>query len=482
MPRRSHPALSRLFLALTAAGMLSACAGLPQHHDLAQPTPASAYASRQSLAAPAAAWPDLQWWTAYGDPALDELIDEAFAGSPNVAAVAARLARAEATAGATAAASGPQLSTSATVSAQKQSERYLTPVAATKQGWNDIGRVTLDFSWELDFWGRNRAAIAAASSEVDATRADAAQARLMLASSVAAAYAELARLHAARATAEAALAVRSRTAELFARRQAQGLEVAGNVRQVESRRSFAAADLATLDEQLLLQRHRLAALVGAGPDRGLAIAEPVIDLDRAWGLPERIDAELIGHRPDVAAARWRADSAARRIDQASAAFYPNLNLGAMIGHQAFGLARLSDGAAGIGSVGPAISLPIFDGGRLQANLSGAEADYAAAVASYDGAVVQALNEVADSIASHQALAAELSHTRAAVDAARSAWQGQLDRYRGGLASYLEVLSAEDSLLGGQRNLTDLEARALVLDIALQRALGGGYVATTRDPS
>src|SRR5262249_10317357 len=150
------------------------------------------------------------------------------------------------------------------------------------------GRATLDFSWELDFWGKNRAALAAATSEADAARADAAQARIALATSVASAYAELARLHAALDTAKAARDVRAKTAELFAERFANGVETRGSVRQAESRRAAAEADVLSLEESLGLQRNRIAALVGAGPDRGLKISAPSIDLARTFGLPEQL--------------------------------------------------------------------------------------------------------------------------------------------------------------------------------------------------
>src|SRR5262249_53912414 len=149
------------------------------------------------------------WWTVYGDAQLDHLIDEALAGAPNIAIAEARLRRAQALAGIAEAASSPQVSANASISEQKQSRNYLSPRVATPEGWNDYGRATLDFSWELDFWGKNRAALAAATSEADASAADVAQARLVLATSIASAYAELARLYAALDTASAALKVRS---------------------------------------------------------------------------------------------------------------------------------------------------------------------------------------------------------------------------------------------------------------------------------
>jgi NodT family efflux transporter outer membrane factor (OMF) lipoprotein len=464
--------IRRSVLAISVVAALSACATLPE--PAALPQPKSQYAAELALAAPAAQWPSDAWWTAYQDPQLDALIAEALAGSPSIAVAKARLDKARANTQVAGAATRPQVSANGSITAQKQSQNYLTPSNVTPDGWNDYGRATLDFSWELDFWGKNRAALAAATSEAEAVRADEAQARITIATSVASAYAELARLQAALRTAEAARDVRAKTAELFRQRYANGLETLASVRSAESRRAAAEADVISLNEQLALQRNRIAALLGAGPDRGLKIAAPSVDLVRSFGLPERIPAELLGRRPDIVAARLRAEAAGKRIDQAKASFYPNVNLSAFVGLQSLGLDSLTKSGSDIGSVGPALSLPIFDGGRLRGQLRGAEADYSEAVANYDRAVVQALQDVADAATSQRLLGAQIARTDESVEAAREAWRIQGNRYQGGLATYLDVLSAEETLLSSLRVQTDLNSRSFALDVALVRALGGGY--------
>src|SRR5262249_26466837 len=124
--------------------------------------------------------------------------------------------------------------------------------------------------------------------------------------------------------------------------------------------------------------------------------------------------------------------------------------------------------------GPAVSLPIFSGGRLRAQLNSADAEYLEAVANYDRTLIAALQEVADVSTSERALTGQLARTNESVDAAREAWRGQSNRYEGGLATYLEVLSAEDYLLSVLRTQTDMQSRSLTLGVALARALGGGY--------
>jgi NodT family efflux transporter outer membrane factor (OMF) lipoprotein len=465
---------ARGFLTLAIAAALSACAALPKSGAHPQMASAADYVSSQSLSAPVGAWPTQSWWESYRDPQLSSLIAEALAGSPTIAVAEARLRRAQAGAQIADAARKPQASASASAIQQKHSYNYLTPRAATPQGWDDYGTASLTFSWELDFWGRNRAALAAATSEANAARAEAAQARLTLATAIASAYAELARQHAAHDTAVAALEVRSKTAQLFRERYDNGLETLGSVRQVEARRSSAEADVLAVEEQLAAQRNALAALVGAGPDRGLAITRPTVDIGRSFALPERLDAELLGRRPDIVAARMRTEAAARRIDQARAEFYPNVNLSSVIGLQSKGLDMLTRNGSSMGTSGAAISLPIFNGGQLRGQLHGAEADYAAAVAEYDRTVIQALQDVADAAVGQKALGPRLERTTDAVDAAREAWRIQSNRYQGGLASYLDVLSAQDDLLANLRAQSDLQSRSFALDVALVRALGGGY--------
>ena len=462
------------FVTLLGVAALTACASLPGNAPRPAIEPQSSFASRQAFTATVGEWPAHGWWKTYGDAQLDALIEEGLAGSPSVAIADARLRRARSFEDSARGALAPQLSASNSFTEQKQSYNYLSPAAMTPQGWNDYGRSSLDFSWELDFWGKNRAALAAATSEAVAASADADQARLALSSAIASSYAELAREYAALDTAIAARDLRSKTAELFAKRFENGLETKGSLRQAESRRAGSEAEVLALEEQIALQKNKLASLVGAGPDRGLTIARPTVNFTRPFTLPATLSADLIGRRPDLAAARLRAAAAAKRIHVTQAQFYPNVNLTGFIGVQALGLDMLTKDGSGIGSIGPAITLPIFNGGKLRAQLRGAEAEYAEAVASYEKALVQALQEVADAAVSQRALAPQIERVDAAVEAAREAWRVQNDRYEGGLANYLEVLSAEDYLLTNLRTQTDLASRSMTLDVALTKALGGGY--------
>lgn len=471
-PSGRRPVLSALLAASLVA--VGGCAHIPDLGPAPATQPVEKLGSAQSFSAPVAAWPGDHWWQVYGDAQLDALIEEALRDSPDLALAQARLRRAGAAVQGAGTALMPEVTGNASVTQEKQSYNYLMPHAAMPKGWNDYGRATLNLSWELDFWGKNRSALAAATSEQQAAQAEVAQTRLILSASVASAYAELLHLFTVRDKAEAALAIRGKTVELFHQRQEFGLENLASVRQVETRKASSQAELLAIDERIALQRNGIAALLGAGPDRGLTIARPTVRFTGSVGLPPNLALELLGRRPDIVAARLRTEAAARRIDQSKAGFYPSINLLAFAGVHSLGIENLSKSGSDVGSFGPAISLPIFNTERLQGQFRGVRAEYDAAVAGYNGTLSNALREVADAVTSRKALDGELAATRAAVDAAGEAHRIVNMRYRGGLATYLDVLTAEDALISAQRALADIETRALVLDVALARALGGGF--------
>jgi NodT family efflux transporter outer membrane factor (OMF) lipoprotein len=469
---------ARLAVVLAAASALAACASQPNLGAPAGALTPDKLATSQSFTGPAAAWPDDHWWQAYGDPQLDHLIDTAIADAPDMAQAKARLEKAEAVAGQARAALAPAISANGQIGETQQSQTIFGFPASFQQflpkGLHPDPQISLNFSYEIDFWGKNRNALAAATSEAQAAGADAAEARLTLSTAVAAAYADLARLYGERDVAERSVASRGETYDLAERRVTNGLDTQAELQQAAAGVPAARAEEAAIDEQIALTRNELAALIGQGPDTGLAITRPTVAAPKAFGLPDHLAADLLGRRPDIVGARWRAEAASKRIGVAKAEFYPDINLAADIGFQALGLPNWFAAGSDIGQVGPAVTLPIFEGGRLRANLHGARADYDEAVASYDGAVVQALHDVADAAASERALATRLKESRDALAAYEEAYSVARLRYEGGLANFQTVLLAEDSVLQARRTVVDLEARAFTLDIQLIKALGGGY--------
>ncbi|HEY8708949.1 MAG TPA: TolC family protein, partial [Burkholderiaceae bacterium] len=182
----------------------------------------------------------------------------------------------------------------------------------------------------------------------------------------------------------------------------------------------------------------------------------------------------------ISAARWRIEAATSDMKSAKAQFYPNINLTAFVGLSSIGLDRLIQSGSEQYGAGPAIRLPIFDSGRLRANLRGKTADLDAAIESYNGAVLEAVHEVADQISSVRAVERQQTQQAEAQTAAESAYDLARQRYKAGLSTYLTVLNAEASVLNQRRLAVDLKARALDAQIGLARALGGGYTADARD--
>jgi NodT family efflux transporter outer membrane factor (OMF) lipoprotein len=470
--------MPRHFLLMSAvSGLLAGCASVPALEPQPAMTAAESLATEQSFADARGAWPAEGWWRSFGDAQLDGLIAEGLADSPDIRIAAARVRAADALARQAGAALLPRVGAEASAGGVQQSGNMGIPPQFVPPGIQDTGHVAATVAFDLDLWGKNRAVLAAATSEAQAARVDAAQARLMLATGIAGAYADLAAYHAARDVAREAVRIREASARLSADRTRAGLDNQASVRQADSRAASARADLSALDEAIALTQGRIAALLGAGPDRGRAIARPTLAA-QGLALPPEAGVGLVGRRPDIAAARLRAEAAARRIDAARADFYPNISLSALVGLQSLGLSNLFKAGSEYGNGAAAISLPIFQGGRLEGRYRGARADYDAAVATYDRTLVAALRDVADIVVSRDAAERQLRDRRAARDAAADAARLAGLRYRAGLSNQLAQLTAEDSLVALDRQVADLQARRLSLDIALIRALGGGY--TTGD--
>jgi NodT family efflux transporter outer membrane factor (OMF) lipoprotein len=461
--------LAPLIAAMVLAGCASS-AGIAPHTPPLDPVRAGLPAAAQPAPVPFAS----DWWRSFDDLALDALVDRALAGHPDLQTAQARLERAGAAVAGARAAEGPQVNGAVDVTRQRYSEHGLLPpplAGSTRES----ATVQATASWELDFFGRQRAELQSALGGERAARAELEAARLLLASRVAAVYVELARLLEQRTVAERSLAQREETLALVGDRVRAGLDTNVELRQGEGALPETRQQIEALDERIALARHALAALTVQPPD-ALATLSPVLAALPEGTLPRSLPSDLLARRADITAARWRVEAAGQDVQAAKAEFYPSINLVAFAGLSSIGLGRLLEAGSAQGGFGPALRLPIFDSGRLRANLRGKAADVDAAVASYNGALLGALRDVADQLAGQQSIARQQREQRNAQDAAESAYQLALQRYRAGLGSYLVVLSAEGTVLAQRRLGVDLKARALDNQVQLIRALGGGYVA------
>jgi NodT family efflux transporter outer membrane factor (OMF) lipoprotein len=420
-----------------------------------------------------AAWPADGWWRGYGDPQLDALVEEAFAGSPSLAIATARLRAAQ---GQTLATSGlrlPSASLDAETTRQRYPENGLYPPPFAGSYSTD-GRVALDFSYDLDFWSRNRALLAAARSGAEAAEADRAAARLALAVAVVRAYIQLDLNYELLDVANENLAQQTKIMELTQQRVGAGLETAARVKQSESMLALTRAGVVYTEANIELARNELAALVGAGPDRGRSLQRPQLNAPSSLALPATLPVDLLGRRPDVAAARAEVQGAAHGVKAAEADFYPNVNLMAFAGLQSIGLSKLFDYSDRIVGAGPALSLPVFNRRELRGALETRQGQYDASVGQYNQTLIDAVHEVADVVANWQALERETGEQQTALDAAQRAYDLTTERYRAGLDNYLSVLSSENQVLLAQALRAELQARRLTFSVDLVRALGGGY--------
>ena len=414
-----------------------------------------------------------QWWKDFGDEQLDRLVAQALESSPNLKLARARLARAQAVTEVVDAAALPQLGAQFDATRQRYTRNGLVPppLAGTLQ---ETGTAQLNASWEIDFFGKNRAALDAALGSMRAAEADAYAARVLLASNVARSYFQLVRLNEQSGVARRTLGQRQESLKLVQDRVNAGLDTRLELRQSEGGLPEARLQLESLQEQMALTRNALGALIGQ-PDAAAAVVPPAQSSIKNVAISTTIPADLLSRRADITAARWRVEASVKDVANAKTQFYPNINLVAFAGFSSIGLNRLFDSGSRQWGVGPAVRLPIFDAGRLRANLRGKTADLDAAVESYNATVLEAMRDAADQVASTQAVTRQQTEQRSAQQAAEGAYDIAVQRYKAGLGTYLSVLTAETSVLAQRRASVDLEARALDTQVALMRALGGGYV-------
>ena len=442
---------------------------------------ASMPGSASAAAAPGDAfpWPAPRWWTALGDAQLDRLVDQALSDQPSLAQAQARIEQARAAVAATQAVQGPQASLSVDVTDQRFSRNGLVPPAVAGTNRWTAG-AQLGAHWELDLFGRQRAQVEAVIGRQRAAQAEAQAARVLLASQVVSAYVELARLGAQQQAADAAVRLREQALTLARLRLEAGLDPADELRRAQAALAHAQRERTQLAEAAVRARHALAELAGQGP-RALDGLAAVLPDRTASALPETLPADLVGRRADLVALRWRVEAAWRDIDVARAEFHPNLNLMGFLGLSSLGLDRFLQAGSITYGAGPALRLPIFDGGRLRAQLGerGAQAD--AAVEAWNATLLRALREVADEVEGLRAVDQQRQLQRRAQAAADAVLALVQQRRQAGLTGLGTELVARLQQLAEQRTALDLQARQTQGQAALARALGGGWVDDSPGP-
>ena len=404
-----------------------------------------------------AQWPAQEWWRDYRDPQLDAWIARATHGSPTLAMAAARVREAQQQAGVARSELLPHVDGAMSISRKNwpNNDFYGPGPYADTTTWDNTAERALDVA--------------------HVRAADARAAQLELETNIVRAYVGFSQSFALLDIAQDTLAQQERIADLARRRLRGGLGTQLEVSQAETPLPEYERQVDVYKEEIQLARHHLAALAGDGPGAGEALTRPALSLATPLPLPSALPAELVGHRPDIVAARWMVAAQARGIDVAKAGFYPNINLAASL-TQAFAggalLSFLTRDASGY-SFGPAISLPIFEGGRLRAQLGAASAQYDQAVDHYNATLVAALKDIADQVVRVHSLDTQLEASGRSVAAARKNYDLANQGYKRGLTDYLNVLIAQTQLLKAQDGQARVRAQRLASYATLTSALGGG---------
>ncbi|WP_315128703.1 efflux transporter outer membrane subunit [Comamonas antarctica] len=468
------PLRSPRLLALCAALALAGCAAPGAGHaPLAQVTPAAAGLAETGTTA---ALPAPDWWTALGDARLNALVDQALQGNPSLAASRARFERAAALATASSTAGQPHGTLGIDATRQRYSANGLVPPPVAGHTY-DSGNAQVGFSWTPDFFGRHAAELEAALGQARAAQADSAAAANQLAAQVARSYVALARLFAQRDVAQRTLAQRQQLLELSQQRTGAGLDSQVELTQAEAGLPEASTQIEMLEEQITLARRTLAVLCGQAPDAQQDLQPQLAQL-ALQEVPQALGVDLLGRRPDIVAARWRVEAAGQDIARARADFYPDISLSAFVGLNAIGLDQLLQGSSRQLGVTPALRLPIFEGTRLRAQLRGREAERDTAIAQYNGAVLDAVKQAGDAIASVQSLRRQQTLQAESARKAEQAYDFALQRFRAGLSGQVTLLQTETQVIVQRRLAVDIQARQLDSRINLMQALGGGWTDTT----
>jgi NodT family efflux transporter outer membrane factor (OMF) lipoprotein len=413
-----------------------------------------------------------QWWSEFGDPQLDRLVGEALAGSPTLAAASARVRAAQAQVSSARSQLYPQVNLDGNETLQRLSANYIYPPPLGGHG-NWIGSVQANLTWSLDFFGKQQAQVDRARASAQAAALDATAARLMLAGSVTQAYIAYARARDLVTVAQQTVTQQQDILKLTTDRVTSGLETEAAQQQSRALAAFARQDLVQASAVQDLAVHQIALLIGRGAD-AYALDKPQLAA-AALTLPEILPADLLARRADIAAAQARIETAAKGREVARKAFYPDINLLGLVGVAAIsGVGPLLASNAVQYGVGAALHLPIFDAGKLRANLAGATADVDAAIADYNQTVVTSVREAADAITALQSAQGRLAEQSTAMTAAQASFSLASERYRSGLIPQLNVLSAEDLVIRAQRQSATLSADLLSARVTLVMALGGGF--------
>ena len=465
-------------LSLMALGLsLSACTLGPDFQAPQAQLPAEwALPSGPTRSQPSASAIDSRWWRSFADPQLSALVQRAVAGNFDLQLAASRVQQSRSLRLATAAARVPSLDGQAGYSRARNSEVGLNdPSGNAGKDDYSLWQAGLGASWELDLWGRVRRQVEAADAQLSGAQAVRDGVALSVMAETASAYIQLRAAQQARLITEQNLQIARRSLELNETRLADGVATHLEIAEAASRVASLEARLEPLQWRERQMGNALALLAGQAPGSLQAeLAEPAPVPQGPLRVPVGLPSELASRRPDIREAEAQLHAATANIGVAQADFYPRITLSGDLGLQAQQLADLDGWSAHRFAIGPAISVPLFDGGRRRGTLQVREAQQQAALIVYQRSVLGAWHEVDDAMAAYQAQQRRHDRLQEAVRQSRVALDNAELQYRQGTVDYLNVLSVQQALLANEEDLLDSSQATSLALVGLYRALGGGW--------
>lgn len=457
-----------------AAGLLAACSFAPKYLPPLVAVPQTYHQQGIWQAAqPSDSLSRGDWWTRFSDPTLNALESQVAPANQDLAAAVARYDEARDFAAEATAGLFPQIGLDASATANRQSQQR--PLRGASQPTDySADQAGAGASYEFDFWGKIRNAINSRKALAQASDADLATLRLSLQAELAGAYFQLRGLDADAKLLDDTVGAYQKAHDLTETLYKGKIAASIDVSRAETQLDAARAQVSDIAARRALLEHAIAVLVGK-PASDFSITPEVTSFVLPE-IPTDLPSTLLQRRPDIAAAERAAAAANAEIGVARAAFYPTITFDALGGLQSSGqnLFRLADS---FWTLGPSVSLPLLDGGRLRAREAGAYARFREASAAYRSAVLTAFKEVEDNRAQLHWLGQESADTEVGVTAAQHTLDSAFALYREGATSYLDVVTAQTALLQAQQQALDLRTRRLVAEVGLIRALGGGWDAT-----
>jgi outer membrane protein, multidrug efflux system len=464
--RAGQAAGQRIALLLAATIALVGCDLGPEY---SRPVTAAPPAWREATGSQQALWPSADWWRGFGSPELDRLVAEAQQSNYDLGAAVARVREADALTRIAGAALLPSVGAGASASSQR--EKF--PVGGGSSVTYPEYQLGLNASYEIDFWGKNRASLEAAKATALASRYDQQVVALTVVSSVATTYFNILALEQRLQVARANLADAETTLGIIIGRERIGTAMELDVSQQRTIVSGLRAAIPPLMQQISQAVDALAILVGRPPEQ-LALEQASFSALTAPRVAPGLPSKLLARRPDVAEAEAQLVAANANIKVARAQFFPSFDLTAEGGFASFALAHFLSPAGAVYSAATSISQPIFEGGRLEGQLQYSKARYDELLQDYRGAVISAFSNVEDALATEQRTAQQQTEQEATVAAAQRSFEIAQNRYRIGLVDLLTVLNTENALFPAQDTLVQVKLAHMQALVSLFNALGGGW--------